>query len=89
MHETTFKDPAVIREAGGVRFLRVDMTAPDRKVERILESFRIPGAPTILVYGPDGKERQRRIGFVGASEFVEILKDAKGAPSRVPAEQGV
>jgi thiol:disulfide interchange protein len=90
MHERTFTDPGVRKAALGVRFLEVDMTSPDRQTDRIMQSFRIPGAPTTLVFGADGKERERRIGFIGAEEFVKLLAEAKGAvPPAASAERGI
>jgi len=84
LHERTFTDPAVIREAQGIRFLSVDMTTPDRRTELLVQSFKIPGAPTTIIYGPDGKERTRRVGFIDAHEFVKLLVEAKGAAPSAP-----
>ena len=85
LEERTFKDPDVIREAQGIRFLSVDMTNPDRRTDLLVQSFRIPGAPTTIIYGPDGKERTRRIGFIEAREFARLLAEAKAAGPRPPS----
>jgi thiol:disulfide interchange protein len=73
MEERTFKDPAVVKAAKGMTFLAVDMTTNDQMTQLILESFGVVGAPTTLFFGPDGKEWKRTIGFVGPTEFAELL----------------
>lgn len=88
LEEKTLTDPMVIREAEGVRFLKVDLTNPDRRTELIMHSFKIPGAPTTIVYGPDGKERTRRVGFIEAREFAKMLADAKAGGPASPTPSG-
>jgi thioredoxin:protein disulfide reductase len=81
MAERTFSDPRVLSEARGMSFLSVDMTTTDRRTELLLESFKVVGAPTILFYGPDGKELTRKIGFVGPQEFAQLLSQTRRASS--------
>jgi thiol:disulfide interchange protein DsbD len=81
LEQKTLADPTVIREAQGIRFISVDMTKPDRRTELLIRSFKIPGAPTTIVYGADGKERTRRVGFIDAREFAKMLAEAKAAAS--------
>jgi thiol:disulfide interchange protein DsbD len=83
MEERTFTDPDVIREARGMTFLEVDMTDPDSYTELILQSFNVRGAPTTVFFGSDGKERTRRIGFLGPADFLRFLGDLRG--KREPA----
>jgi thiol-disulfide isomerase/thioredoxin len=73
MHARTFRTPAVLEAAAGVRFFRIDMTMPDRYVELVQKSFRIVGAPTVVLFGPDGKESGRRFGFIPPDDFVKML----------------
>lgn len=73
MHERTFRAPAVVEAAAGTRFLRVDLTKPDRYVRLVKKSFRVLGAPTVIVFGPDGKEKTRRFGFIPPEDFARML----------------
>lgn len=84
MHARTLRDPAVLEAAGGVRFLRVDMTKPDRYVDLIRESFRVIGAPTCVFFGPDGKEKSRRFGFIPPADFVSMIAAARGTAGSAP-----
>lgn len=82
MHAETFRAPAVLEAAAGIRFFRVDITFLDARVENIQKSFRVAGAPHLVVFGPDGKERTRRSGFTPPDVFAVMLGEAKKpAPS--------
>lgn len=80
MHAKTLRAPAVLEAAAGVRFFRVDMTEPDRYVELVKQSFRVIGAPTTIFFGSDGKESERRFGYIPPADYARML----GA-SRKPA----
>lgn len=75
MHARTLRDPAVLKAAEGFRLFRVDMTRPGGYLELVQKSFRILGAPTVIVFGPDGKERARRFGFIPPADFVHMLEE--------------
>lgn len=77
MHARTLRDPAVLQAAAGFRLFRVDMTRPGGYVELVEKSFRILGAPTVIVFGPDGKERTRRFGFIPPADFVRMLEEGR------------
>lgn len=77
MHEETFHEPAVLQAATGYRLFRVDMTQPSYPLELIQKSFRIAGAPTVILFGPDGKERSRRFGFIPAGDLVRMLDEGR------------
>ncbi|MFN2425404.1 MAG: thioredoxin family protein [Candidatus Binatia bacterium] len=80
MHARTFRAPEVLEAAAGIRFFRVDLTNPNRQNDLLKNSFRVLGAPTLVLFGPDGKQSAHRFGFVTAGDFVEML-----AESRQPA----
>lgn len=90
MEERTFTDPKVIQASQGMAFLTVDMTTTDRLTELILESFEVLGAPTTLFFGPDGKERTRRVGFIGPQDFADLLEESRRPVSadRAPSGDG-
>jgi len=81
MHAQTFRAPAVLESSAGIRFFRVDMTKRTAYLSLVEKSFQILGAPTLILFGPDGKETGRRFGYVSAEEFVRML-----GKSRKPAQ---
>lgn len=82
MHARTFREPAVLEAAAGYRLFRVDMTRPGAYLEILEKSFRVVGAPTVILFGPDGKERTRRFGFIPPDEFARMLGEGrKPSPS--------
>lgn len=85
MKERTFKDPAVIEAGEGFRFLRVDMTKPSPEIRSYKDSFKVPGAPTLLFFDAEATERHRRIGFIPPEEFADMLRDTS-APEPVELE---
>ena len=82
MHAKTFVAPAVLEAAAGIRFFRIDLTEPDRHLDLVRKSFRVLGAPTLILFGPDGKESGRRLGFIPPDDFAKMLGN-----SRRPAER--
>ena len=83
MEAKTYRDPAVIEAAAGKHLLYVDMTGNDSYVDVVRKSFKVFGAPTTLFFGPDRKERTRRIGYIPAGDFVRLLRES-GAPAPTP-----
>jgi thiol:disulfide interchange protein len=80
MHASTFRAPAVLEAAAGIRFFRVNLSSPDSYVDLVQKSFRVTGAPTLVVFGQDGAERSRRFGFVSPEAFVEMLDEGRKPP---------
>jgi thiol:disulfide interchange protein DsbD len=79
MEKTTFRDPAVVRAARDFAALKADVTAQDDANEALMARWQVPGVPTYVLLGPDGRERRRFIGFVPAGEFAAGLREAAGA----------
>lgn len=75
MHARTLRAPAVLEAAAGIRFFRVDMTTPSHYLGILQKSFRVVGAPTFILFGPDGKERAHRFGFIPPDEFARMLRE--------------
>jgi hypothetical protein len=42
----------------------------------------VPGVPTYVLLGPDGKERKRFVGFVPVDQMLEGLRLAAGEAGR-------
>lgn len=83
MERRTFNDPKVVAAGGDASFLRVDMTAPDDFIERVIRSFDVHAAPTTIFFDSQGKEWHRRGGFIGPDEFARLLREvgSKAKPS--------
>jgi thiol:disulfide interchange protein DsbD len=74
MDRTTFRDPGVVRAAESFTALKVDVTAEDEAVSRLMGRFGVAGVPTYLLLGADGREHRRLVGFVPAKEMLEALE---------------
>ena len=77
MDHTTFHNPEVVRALADVATLRLDATreVPEEGA-RLLEQYRVFGAPTILFFDRTGRERTelRLMGFATPDEFLQRLK---------------
>jgi hypothetical protein len=69
----THQDPAVI-QALNERFIPVRLEG--RTHMDLVRQFRVTGAPTTLLFSPDGEEKRRFAGFQPAEEYLKEL--AKG-----------
>ena len=77
-HEV-FADPRVQQALADVQLLRPDVTANDADDQALMRAHQILGPPTLLLIGPDGKERrvERIIGELSADEFLARLAQAR------------
>jgi len=76
MDRTTFRDPAVVRAASSLAMLKVDVTESDERANDLMTRYAVPGVPTYVLLGPDGHERQRFVGLVGADDMVRAMEAA-------------
>ncbi len=79
MEKYTFSDPKVIKALQDFVLLQADVTANDAQDQALLQGhFGLPGPPSIMLYGADGRERKnyRVIGYMGAEEFAEHVRKA-------------
>jgi thioredoxin:protein disulfide reductase len=76
MDRTTFRDPAVVRAASSLAMLKVDVTEADERANGLMSRYAVPGVPTYVLLGPDGHERQRFVGLVGADDMVRAMEAA-------------
>ena len=78
MAKRTFTDAAVRAELGRAVLLQADVTANDAADQTLLQRFGILGPPTIVFFGPDGRERPqfRVVGFEQATQFRDHLSQA-------------
>ncbi|MFZ3040612.1 MAG: protein-disulfide reductase DsbD [Thiobacillus sp.] len=77
-HEV-FADPRVRQALADVQLLRPDVTANDADDQALMRAHQILGPPTLLLIGPDGKERrvERIIGELSADAFLARLSQAR------------
>lgn len=74
-----FAEPRVQQALAGMQLLRPDVTANNADDQALMRAQQILGPPTMLLIGPDGKERraERIIGELDADEFLARLARAK------------
>lgn len=74
-----FADPRVQQALTGMQLLRPDVTANNANDQALMRAHQILGPPTMLLIGPDGKERrgERVIGELSADDFLARLARAK------------
>lgn len=77
-HEV-FGDPRVQQALSDMQLLRPDVTANNAEDHDLMRAHQILGPPTMLLIGPDGKERraERIIGELRADEFLARLARAR------------
>ncbi len=81
MERYTFSKPAVRAALSGATLLQADVTANDEADKALLARFGIFGPPTIVFFGPDGRERAgyRVVGFKSADDFAGHVRRAIGS----------
>ena len=79
IEKEVFGTPQVQAALGKFQLLRPDVTTNDAADRVLMQHFNIIGPPTILLIGPDGKERRaaRVVGELDADEFLKHLSHAK------------
>jgi thioredoxin:protein disulfide reductase len=89
MEKYTFSDPGVQQALGETVLLQADVTANDEEDQALLRRFGVYGPPTIVFFGPDGRQREgyEVVGFMRAGDFAEHVERAT-APGDVTASTG-
>ncbi|HUE29754.1 MAG TPA: cytochrome c biogenesis protein CcdA [Verrucomicrobiae bacterium] len=77
MDRTTFRDPAVARAAADFVMVKVDVTTEDERSSALTGRFGVAGVPTLVLLGPDGRERGRFARLVGAAEMARAMEEAR------------
>ena len=80
MEKYTFSNPEVRKVLSQAVLLQADVTANDTMDKELLKRFKLIGPPSMLFFGPDGKERRsyRLVGFLEADQFSGHAKQALG-----------
>lgn len=81
IERNVFGNPAVAARLANVQIVRPDVTRNDEEDRALLKRWQVQGPPTMILVGPDGKERraQRVVGEINADVFLERL-DSAGTP---------
>jgi len=77
MERTTFRDPAVVRSAADFVMVKVDVTTEDERSSALTGRFGVAGVPTLVLLGPDGRERGRFARLVSAAEMARAMEEAR------------
>ncbi|POZ60400.1 protein-disulfide reductase DsbD [Chromobacterium alticapitis] len=73
MESEVFPQPLVAAKMGQFVLLRADVTANSDAHQALLKRFGLFGPPGIILFGADGKEAQRVVGFTPAAAFASQL----------------
>jgi thiol:disulfide interchange protein DsbD len=76
MEQTTFRDPEVVRASRDFVALMADVTAQDAASDELMRRYSVPGVPTYVLLGRDGRERGRFVGYVEADVLLEGMRTA-------------
>jgi thioredoxin-related protein len=69
----THQDPAVIK-AVNEGFIPVRLEG--RSHMDLVQKYEVRGAPTTLLFSPDGQEKHRFVGFQAPEEYLKELEKA-------------
>lgn len=74
-----FGDPVVAAALSTMQVLRPDVTADDATDQALMRAWRVVGPPTLLLIGPDGRERRalRTTGEIAPDAFLARLRSAR------------
>ncbi len=70
MVRETHQDPAVV-QALNERFIPVRLEG--RNHMDLVRQFQVTGAPTTLLFSPEGQEKHRFVGFQPAEDYLKEL----------------
>ncbi len=73
MVRETHQDPEVVK-ALNERFIPVRLEG--RSHMDLVQKFEVRGAPTTLVFSPEGEEKHRFVGFMAPKEYLQELEKA-------------
>jgi thiol:disulfide interchange protein DsbD len=73
----TFLDPAVAAEAKRVTMLRADVTEMTPEHEDWMKRFQVLGVPTLVLFGSNGAEEARAIGFVEPERLFVLMRERR------------
>jgi thiol:disulfide interchange protein DsbD len=81
MEKYTFSNPDVRAALSGMILLQSDVTANDEQDQALLKHFGLFGPPSMIFFGPDGRERRdhRLVGFLKPDKFRAHIESFKSS----------
>lgn len=76
MEHTTFTDPAVVRAGANFVRLRANLTSVNAQNQALMKRFKVQGVPTTVFIDSTGRIRKRRVGYIGAADFLKYLTES-------------
>ena len=70
----TFADERVRAKSGTFDAFAVDLTTAEPDELAAKQEYNVLGVPTVILIGPDGREKDRFTGFINADEFLTRLE---------------
>jgi thiol:disulfide interchange protein len=52
------------------------MTADNARNKAIMKQFNVQGVPTTVFIDPQGRIRERRVGYIGPERFLKYLHES-------------
>ena len=79
IEDKVFGDTSVKRAMSGMQLLRADVTDNDTIDQALMQHLQVLGPPSILLFGPDGKEYRahRTVGEISADAFLQRIRSAQ------------
>ena len=78
MEEYTFITPEVQAALSNTVPVQADVTKNDEQDQELLKRFGVFGPPTIIFFGPDGRQLEgyEVVGFMNSEDFTAHVKQA-------------
>ena len=70
MDRTTYADRSVLDEAARFAMFKANLTLENDENAELIERYGVRGMPTIIFLGTDGREIDRKVGYVGPQEML-------------------
>jgi thioredoxin 1 len=72
LDKVTYRDEKVVDYLNSIVAVKCD--AEKGEGETLANEFRVKAYPTLMLLGPDGKEIDRHVGFLGPEDFIEVIR---------------
>ncbi len=77
LEKITFADPEVSAVLSTFVLVKMDMTGNTDEDQGIMEHYRVPGLPAVIVFDGEGKEVGRVTEFVKPARFLELIRKTR------------
>jgi thiol:disulfide interchange protein DsbD len=77
MEHTTYVDPGVVAEADRFHMVKADITEENDSTAELVAKYDVKGVPTVILFSPDGDERQRMVGYVAPERLLSAMRSIR------------